>query len=101
MFEMHCLGLGGRVQAPCYSGRCPAEGARELPEERVHAGKPPSASAAGKGASCNLCTLVEMYRQAGFPTAPESRCSGRGQFADLVLVLPLLENLSFSQLSST
>lgn len=47
------------MQAPCYSGRCPAEGARELPEERVHTGKPPSASAAGKGASCNLCTLVE------------------------------------------
>lgn len=47
MFETRCL--GGGVQAPCYSGRCPAEGARELPKKRVHAGKSSSASAAGKG----------------------------------------------------
>lgn len=67
MFETPCLGLGGRVQAPCYSGRCPAEGARELPKERVHAGKSSSASAAGKGhLQSDSRSALEVCEQAGW-----------------------------------
>lgn len=81
MFETHCLGLGGGVQAPCYSGRCPAEGARELPKERVHAGKSSSASAAGKGHLQSVNTRGALWKcvsKLAGCSDPVSRGSGRG-----------------------
>lgn len=45
---------GGRVKASCYSSRCHAEGARDLPKKRVHSGKFTFASLAGKSPVCNL-----------------------------------------------